>query len=282
MPKKYVPLAIAYDFDGTLAPGNMQEHDFFKDLDVGKKAFWDKVGTLSKKHDADNILMYMNLMLKEAVYHEVEVKKQNFKDYGSSLQLFSGIIKDSDNKGWFDRINTYAKDSGVNIEHYIISFGIREMIQGTKIAKQFKAIYASSFQYDHHGVAEGPALAVNYTSKTQYLFRINKGINNVYDHSQINEYVEKKERAVPFENMVFIGDGETDVPCFRLVKEQKGHSIAVYKPNTRQKQVAQKLKKEGRVNFVAPADYQDGKLLDKIVKNIIDKVAQDEHLYRLG
>ena len=286
MPRKNIRLAIIYDFDGTLAPGNMQERDFFPKIKVASEEFWSEVTELSKKHNADNILMYMNLMLKKAGSNEVEVRKENFKKFGKDLKFFEGIEKNPDKgseecEGWFDRINTYGSASGVTVEHYIISSGIKEMIEGTSIAKKFKTIFASSFLYDHHGVAEGPALSVTYTAKTQYLFRINKGISNVYDHDQINKFVDKAERPVPFQNMIFIGDGDTDIPCFRLVKEQGGHSIAVYKPHTnRSKPIL--WKNEGRVNFVAPADYKDASMLDKIVKGIIDKVQTDRHLYSLG
>ncbi len=152
------------------------------------------------------------------------------------------------------------------------------MIAGTPISKHFTRIFASSFIYDHHGVASWPAMALNYTTKTQFIFRINKGSLDVYDHSVINDYVPPEERPIPFKHMVFIGDGETDVPCFRLVKDQGGHSIAVYKPNS-QKTKTEKLLKDGRVNFIAPADYNEGKQIDQVVKAIIDKVAVDRHLY---
>jgi hypothetical protein len=157
------------------------------------------------------------------------------------------------------------------------------MVTGTPIAKKFKAIFASSFCYDHHGIAEWPALALNYTTKTQYLFRVNKGCLHVYDHKMINDYVPHEDRAVPFEQMLFIGDGETDVPCFRLVKDQGGHAIAVYRPHTKKaKQRPEKLIQEGRVNFMASADYRNKSELDRIVKGIIDKVASDHHLKNLG
>lgn len=155
------------------------------------------------------------------------------------------------------------------------------MVEGSPISKHFKAIFASSFRYDHNGVAIWPALALNHTTKTQYLFRINKGSLNVYDHAVINKYVEKSGRKIPFENMIFIGDGETDIPCFRLVKEQGGHSIADYSRRAKGRETADKLMADGRVNFIAPASYEDGKALDKIVKAIIDKLAADRHLYSL-
>ena len=239
MSKKLIPFALAYDFDGTLAPGNIQEYDFVPAIKMTKKAFWKDVEYLSKKNNADNILMYMMHMLDKASAVQVSVHKEDFIKFGRSVRLFKGVVD------WFDRINKYGKEKGVKVQHYIISSGIHEMIEGTLIAKKFKAIYASSFVYDHNGGAKWPALAVNYTTKTQFLFRINKGVLNIYDNRKINEYVPKEDRSVPFNNMVFIGDGETDIPCFRTVKSQDGHSIAVYKPKTHDaKKKAEKLIKE--------------------------------------
>ncbi len=226
MPGRLVRMAIAYDFDGTLAPGNMQEYEFVPNIGMKSKAFWTEVTALTKAQEADGVLSYMQLMLEKAANKKIQVRKENFVKYGESVKLFDGVLD------WFDQINEYGKKKKINIEHYIISSGIREMIAGTPIATKFKRIFASSFMYDHHGIAHWPALAVNYTTKTQYLFRINKGALNVYDDSKINAYILEKERPVPFRNMVFIGDGSTDIPCFRLVKGQGGHSIAVYKPTT--------------------------------------------------
>lgn len=272
MPRK-VPLAIAYDFDGTLAPGNMQEHDFIPKIRMKSKEFWKEVAERSKEHDADNILIYMHLMLEKARAAQVPVRKSDFENFGRTLRLFPGV------SSWFDRINEYGRLSGVRVEHYVISSGIREMVLGTPIARKFKAVFASSFMYDYHGVAQWPALNLNYTTKTQYLFRINKGSLGVFDHSVINEYVPMQERPVPFSQMVFIGDGETDIPCFRLVKDQGGHAVAVYRPHSaKAKKRSQQLIRDGRVHFVEPADYRDGKSLDKVVKAIIDKVATDSHL----
>ena len=179
------------------------------------------------------------------------------------------------------RINAYGKAGGFKVTHHVISSGIREMVLGTRIAKYLDDVYASSFVYDHHGVAKCPALALNYTTKTQYLFRINKGVKDVFDNAIINDYVLPEDRPIPFTNMVYVGDGQTDVPCFRLVKDQGGHSIAVYKPHTQgAKARSLKLLAEGRVNFTAPANYQEGSELDQTIKATMDKVAADDYLRR--
>ena len=277
MSKKLIPFAIAYDFDGTLAPGNMQEYDFVPAIGMTKKAFWKEVGELAKEHNADSILMYMMHMLDKANAAHVSVHKENFVKFGHSVELFEGV------SDWFDRIKRYGKERGVNVKHYIISSGIREMIEGISIKRKFTTIYASSFVYDHNGVAKWPAFAVNYTTKTQFLFRINKGVLNVYDDSKINEFTPNEDRPVPFTNMVFIGDGDTDIPCFRLVKDQGGHSIAVYKPSTHgAKEKAKKLITDGRVNYIAPANYSENNEMDTFLKRIIDKVAADSALKKLG
>ena len=265
--KRLIPMAICYDFDGTLAPNNMQEYDFIPAIGVKPKDFWAESRSVAERNDADTILAYMHLMLKKARASEVKVTRDAFRAFGSTITLFPGV------EDWFARINAYGLSRGVRIEHYIISSGLREMIEGTRIAKEFARIYASGFLYDENGVAAWPALAINYTTKTQFLFRINKGSHEVYDNTRINKYVPKSERPMPFSNMVYIGDGETDIPCFRLVKEEGGQAIAVFKPrNATSKDLTQKLLEEGRANLIAPADYREGSTIDSSVKAIIDRV----------
>jgi phosphoserine phosphatase len=278
MSHKHVPLAICYDFDGTLSPGYMQNYDFIPKLGVKTSAFWAEVKKLAREQHGDEILIYMGLMLRKADQAGVSVKKEAIERFGQSIDLFEGV------EDWFARTTDYGKKHGVAVEHFIISSGLREMIKGTKVGKHFREIFASGFWYDHEGVARFPALGVNYTTKTQYLFRINKGSLEVWDKDKVNSYVAPDDRPVPFKNMVFIGDGETDIPCFRLVKDQGGHSIAVYKPGDRKggKAVAEKLIAQGRVNFAVPANYTEGKAADLTIKAIIDKIAADGALKRLG
>jgi hypothetical protein len=265
--RKLIPMAICYDFDGTLAPGYMQEYDFIPAIGVSPKDFWAESFELAKKNDADTILAYMRLMLKKAAEADVRVTRAAFRSFGSTVSLFQGV------EAWFGRINSYALAKGVKLEHFIISSGLREMIEGTKIAGEFSRIYASGFMYDANGAAAWPALAINYTTKTQFLFRINKASPEVYDNSTINKFVPKEERPVPFTNIVYIGDGETDIPCFRLVKEEGGYSIAVYRPRkSESKALTEKLLDEGRASLIAPADYREGSVIDTSVKAIIDRI----------
>jgi hypothetical protein len=268
MAKKLIPLAIAYDFDGTLAPGNIQENSFIPAIGMAKKTFWKQNRKRAEQHEADEILSYMTFMLERAAFAQVPVRKKDFSAHGKMVSLFPGV------ENWFDRINKYGRRQGVHIQHFIISSGIKEMIEASQIAKKFKRIFASSFAYDVNGVAKWPALAINYTTKTQYLFRINKGSLAVHEHGIINEYIPHEARPIPFTNIVFIGDGETDIPCMRLVRDLGGHSIAVYRPSgSKQKTKARKLIADKRADFIAPADYSSRKRLDGIVRAIIDKVA---------
>jgi phosphoserine phosphatase len=268
MPRKFVPMTIAYDFDGTLADGNMQEHQFLPDIGMTAAAFWAEVKKLTKEHQADEVLVYMNLMLRKADAAGVKVGRNDFKQRGRSIVLFDGV------DGWFDRLTKYARSKGVRLEHVLISSGNAEIFAGTAIASKFAHIYASKFMFDHHGIAAWPALAVNYTTKTQYLFRINKGAHDLSDNGAVNKFVQKSERAVPFENMIFIGDGSTDIPCFGLVKDQGGLSVAVYKQRARgAHDKADGYVADGRVHCVAAANYSEGNELDRIVKAQINAVA---------
>jgi len=268
MSKKHARMVIAYDFDGTLAPGNMQEHQFLPDIGMKPTQFWGEVRKLAKDHQADEVLVYMNLMLKKANACNVPVRREDFKERGKGIELFEGVTN------WFDRINAYAKQKAVDLEHVLISSGNEEIFSGTPIRKKFSHVYASKYMFDQNGVAEWPALAINYTTKTQYIFRINKGAHDLSDNTSVNKVVAKRDRPVPFENMVFIGDGDTDIPCFRLVKDQGGLSIAVYTPNKKGgKTKAQKHQTDGRVHCAVPANYSEGSDLDRIIKAHIDAVA---------
>lgn len=269
MPPAKIPVAIAYDFDGTLAPGNMPERDFIPALKLKPTQFWKKVKAHAKAHDMDEILAYMDLMLQEARAKQVKINRQAFIDYGKSLTFFPGV------EGWFKRINAYGGKLGLDIKHYVISSGLREMVAGTKIAKHFEFVFASGFRYDVHDVAEWPALAVNYTNKAQYLFRINKGIPNSWDNSTINKFMPHAERPVPFENMLYLGDGETDIPAMKMLTYQGGRAIAVYPPNKKgaKENAIRLVEKEDRADAAVRADYSEGKPLDKAVKATLDEIA---------
>ena len=269
MKTKKPVIAISYDFDGTLAPGNMQEHQFLPKMKTEPSDFWKNVKEVAKAKQADEVLVYMKLMLEKAKENKQPVNKESFRSFGKSINLFDGVEE------WFSRINKYAKEHGVSLQHYLISSGNDEIIRGTKIAKQFDAIYASKYLFDENETAEWPALAVNYTTKTQYLFRINKGIRDISDNNAVNRFTPKEDRPVPFENMIFIGDGSTDIPCFRLIKDQGGLSIAVFRKNVKNsKSNAIQYYTQGRVHAAIPADYTEGSSLDEIVKARVDYISK--------
>jgi 2-hydroxy-3-keto-5-methylthiopentenyl-1-phosphate phosphatase len=279
MSKKIKHIAIAYDFDGTLAPGNMQEHSFIPSLGIGTSDFWIEVKKEARENDMDEILSYMDLMIRKARNMNIPVRRKDFEKYGREITFFDGV------EDYFERINIYAKERGINIDHYIISSGLREFVKGTKIAKYFKNIYASGFKYDANGVATWPALAINYTNKTQYLFRINKGINNSYDNTEINKFKTELERPIPFNRMIYIGDGETDVPAMKMIKFQGGTAIAVYnskiraKKNKRSpKQICEELIIQNRADYITPADYTENSDLDKVIKLVIDRISSEIEL----
>ncbi len=265
--------AIIYDFDGTLAKGNVQEHSFLPDLGISPETFWANVKRQAAKHDADEILTYMWLMLKAAAEAGKPVMRTAFEEHGLSTPLFQGVEE------WFGRINAYGAERGLVVEHYIISSGNLELIKGSPICKHFRHVFASKFIFDAEGRAIWPGMAINYTTKTQFLFRINKGIDNSWDGSAINRWIPMGERPVPFERMIFIGDGDTDIPAMKMVRHQGGHSIAVFDPEAfaepRSQEKLHRLIAEDRVHHVAPADYRGNSQLDVVVRGILGRIARE-------
>lgn len=261
-------VALMYDFDKTLSPKNMQDYGFIEGLDVSSEQFWAECTKLTKEHQMDSILAYMYMMLEKG-HSEFLLKRENFHQLGSSVKLFPGV------KTWFDRINAYCESYGLVCEHYIISSGLKEIIEGTEIADKFKEIYAAEFMYGENGLAKWPAMAVNYTSKTQFLYRINKGVLDVTEQKALNRFVRDDDRRIPFRNMIYFGDGDTDVPCMKLTKVNGGHSIVVYQNDRAE---AERLIVENRANFAFKADYSKGRALEKAVKAIIDNIAATERL----
>lgn len=271
--KEKLTAALIYDFDGTLSAGNMQEYDFIPAVGKSNREFWKESNEIAVAQDADPILAYMYKMIHEAKNRGLSLQKEAFRASGAKISLYPGVTT------WFKRINAYAESRGITLSHYVNSSGLKEMIEGTSIADEFRKIYACSFLYDVDGVAYWPAVAVNYTNKTQFIFKINKGIESVYDSQMVNKYIPEEERAVPFKNMIYLGDGTTDIPCMRLVKQQGGHSIAVYNPASVDDRVhSESLLRDSRVSYVCAADYSAGKHIETLVKTIIDKMEADHRL----
>ncbi len=257
-------IAIMYDFDKTLCTTDMQEYDFIKNLGMTPNEFWGECGKLTKKNEMDKILAYMYVMIKMCKDKNISLTREYLNNCAKNVVLYKGVST------WFDRIDEYANKIGVNIEHYIISSGITEIIEGTSIAKHFKHIYGCKFIYNEFGEAIWPGLAINFTLKTQYIFRIAKGVLDVRDDDSLNNHQNTKK--IPFENMIYIGDGLTDVPCMKLLKDKGGKSIALY-PSINQRKQALKLVEDERINYVCVADYRENSTLEKIVKLMMDNVA---------
>lgn len=268
MPVRKAKIAIVYDFDGTLAPGNMQEQSFLPAVQGSAKRFWSEAKSRAKQHDMDEILAYMELMIEKSNASKRQIFRKTFKDDGKKIKFFPGVGT------WFGRINRFAKAMNCSVTHVVISSGNLETIEGTSIARHFKHVFASSFRYDANGVAVWPALVVNYTNKTQFLFRVNKGITNAYDNTKINKYTPEARRPVPFKNFIYIGDGDTDIPAMKMVTYQGGRSIVVYQKHKRgRKRAAHQLVKEQRADIAVVADYSRGSTLELAVKAAIRQVA---------
>ena len=271
--KEDIPvLAICYDFDKTLSPDDMQAQGYIQSVRYQVDKFWEKSNELARANEMDSNLAYMFLMKQESE-GTLLFTREKLEEYGSRVALFPGVAD------WFERIRAYGKEHGVLVEHYIISSGLKEMIEGTSVAKAgaFEKIYASSFYYNERGVAVWPAQAINYTNKTQFLFRIEKGVLDVNDPG-VNEHFAPEDIRVPFRNMVYIGDSDTDVPCMKLVNTYGGHSIGVYNPETADKRKVYQMMRDDRIRYFAPADYSEGTELDQLVKQIILRTATYEQL----
>jgi len=270
-------VALVYDFDGTLSPGNMQEFGFIQAVGQTADEFWRKSDEIAIGQDASNILSYMKLMFDEARRKGIKLRKDDFLRFGEKIELFEGV------REWFGLINSYGESKGVIIEHYINSSGLEEIIDGSPIAHEFKRIYACSFLYDKNGEAEWPGVAVDYTAKTQFLFKINKGIFSMRDNKLVNESQSDDEKRIPFPRMIYFGDGDTDVPCMKIVKMFGGYSVAVFNPARPEKrEAAKKLLDQERVNFMTPARYTADSQTYELVCTIIDRIIVNEKLQEMS
>lgn len=269
-------VALIYDFDGTLSPGNMQEFGFIQAVGSTPEEFWRMSDSIAIDYDASNVLAYMKLMFDEAKSNGIKLRREDFRAFGKHIKLYDGV------RQWFSMVNEYGNRHGVAVEHYINSSGLKEIIEGSPIASEFKHIFAGSFIYDANGEAEWPGIAVDYTAKTQFLFKISKGIFSSRDAKQVNASIADDKKRIPFNHMIYFGDGDTDVPCMKIVGMFGGHSIAVYDPeNDKKRASAAKLKRQGRVACAAPAVYTADSPAFKVVCAIIDKVRADFNLKQL-
>ncbi len=267
---KPIKCALVYDFDGTLAEGDCAQHGLMPSLDINDvNGFWDKVKDRCKEDDGDEILTYLGMLAEIANKKgSKELSEDNLKKHGAIIPLFPGV------SSWFDRINEYGKNNGLCIYHYIISSGLESMIRGTDIGDEFKQIFACKFHYnDDKETVKWVSQAINYTTKTQFLFRINKGINNSWDNMAVNKFIEPDKKEIPFEKMIYFGDGDTDIPAMKMVLIQGGASLAVFDEKKWGDKSTQgkieKLISEERSSYVVSANYKEGSQLDVTVKGLL-------------
>lgn len=264
-------IALVYDFDGTLSPQPMQEYTVLPELGEDSSQFWEECTKEAKRHKADGMLTYMRLLIEKIETHHKHLDKKYLRNLAKDIKFFPGV------ETWFGRINEHVReksDGKVKVQHYIISAGLKEILDGIKIRKYFKEMFASEYYFDHHDAAKFPTIVINDTSKTQYLFRINKGITDI--NKSINGYMPENERPIPFSNMIYIGDGLTDVPCMTVTKNNGGHAVAVHKPNSSNSvTVCRELAHGNRIDYFAPATYEKGKKLEKRVKLLLDVIVSN-------
>lgn len=257
--KKKPTIAFMYDFDKTLCDQDMQNYTFIPNLNMTSEEFWNETEKFSKKNYMEGILAYMYYMMHKCNEKGIPFTQDYLRSLGKNVNFYKGV------KNWFSRINQYGESLGVNVEHYIISSGIKDIIDGSEIKDEFKKIFACQYYFNEDGKAVWPKIAINYTQKTQYIFRISKGVFDETDNKKVNDKM--NDRIIPYQNMIYIGDGLTDVPCMTFVKKQGGTSIAIYPKGKKDKVV--NLLLDNRVNYICSADYQEGSDLDSLVKLIM-------------
>ena len=258
-------IALLYDFDKTLCTTDMEDYSFIPALGMTPPAFWKIANDFGRENHMVGLLAYMYTMIEECRRRDIRLDREFLIRCGRAVELFPGV------REWFGRINAFGESLGVDIEHYVLSSGLTEIIEGTGIFHEFKKVYACEFLYNEAGLASWPKLDVNFTNKTQFIYRINKGVLDVSDDRRLNSSMPDDSRRVPFTNMIYVGDGLSDVPCMKMTRAYGGQAIAVYQDSNRQ--AVEELLSRRRVDFIFPADYREGTGLDETVKNIIRKMA---------
>ena len=271
MVKKVTKVALIYDFDGTLSTTDMQDYALIPELGMKPKDFWPVANQWSIDNGADQVTGSMYYFVKTAKEKGVKLTVENFRNAGKNIVYFDGVEE------WFDRITAYGRELDLEVEHYIISAGYEEILQGTKIYKFFKNVFGCSFAFGEDGTPIWPARVINYSTKTQYLSKINKGLGKLEDRA-VNEFMPDEERRIPYRRMIYFGDGLTDIPSMKLTKERGGNAIAVYNHSEASKQKALRLLVDNRVNFALHADYRENKEIDRVVKTILDRIATERDL----
>ena len=274
MDKQAPIIAFLYDFDKTLCTTDMEDYAFIPSLGYTPAEFWGRANAFGWENRMDGLLAYMYTMIQECAAQNIKLDRAFLNHCGESIQLFPGV------REWFARINAFGESLGVQVEHYVISSGLREIIEGSGIAQEFREIYACEFYYNENGDACWPKLDVNFTNKTQFVYRINKGILDVSRDKELNDSMPDDSKRVPFTNMIYMGDGLSDVPCMKMMRAYGGQAIAVYQASNRQG--VEKLLADGRVDFIFPADYREGMELDRTVRDILRKMTITDRLLEVN
>ncbi len=264
--------AIVYDFDNTLSTRDMQEYSIIPRLGMQAEQFWALSDKLARDNHMDYILSTMMLMVTKSIEQGQPLTRQALIDSGNDIQLYKGV------ENWFDRINAYGDSIGLEVRHYIISCGLRPMIEGSIIGDKFANIFACDYVYNEQGQPTWPAMAINYTGKIQFLYRINKGIEDIREHTALNMRTSHEDRPIPFGNMIYVGDGITDIPSMALTRDSGGYSIGVYKDI----QDAKYLVEQDRVDFYMPADYTSGSQMDRVMHRLLDRIALDNTIDKMS
>ena len=267
-------IAFRYDFATTQSPPDMDDNAFIPSLGYTPAEFWGRANAFGWENRMDGLLAYMYTMIQECAAQNIKLDRAFLNHCGESIQLFPGV------REWFARINAFGESLGVQVEHYVISSGLREIIEGSGIAQEFREIYACEFYYNENGDACWPKLDVNFTNKTQFVYRINKGILDVSRDRELNDSMPDDSKRVPFTNMIYMGDGLSDVPCMKMMRAYGGQAIAVYQASNRQG--VEKLLADGRVDFIFPADYREGMELDRTVRDILRKMTITDRLLEVN
>ena len=267
-------IAFLYDFDKTLCTTDMEDYAFIPSLGYTPAEFWGRANAFGWENRMDGLLAYMYTMIQECAAQNIKLDRAFLNHCGESIQLFPGV------REWFARINAFGESLGVQVEHYVISSGLREIIEGSGIAQEFREIYACEFYYNENGDACWPKLDVNFTNKTQFVYRIKKGIMDVSRDRELNDSMPDDSKRVPFTNMIYMGDGLSDVPCMKMMRAYGGQAIAVYQASNRQG--VEKLLADGRVDFIFPADYREGMELDRTVRDILRKMTITDRLLEVN
>jgi hypothetical protein len=265
-------IAVVYDYDQTLSPNYMQEEVLFPAFGIDARRFWKKCQELVANEGYENELAYMRVMLE---YLDIDrPTNARLRELGRELRFYPGLPEmfEDFNAGL---LTPQHEAHGIRLEHYIISSGLKALIDGSRVAPHVKAVFGCEFAEDAQGRITFPKRVISHTQKTQYLFRINKGLLEL--SQDVNDHMPAEVRPVPFEHMIYVGDGPTDVPCFAVVRQNGGHAIAVYNPadETRSsfKKCYQLTTHANRVRHIAPADFRAGSHLRLLLEQMVEDVA---------